>query len=244
MISEGESKRYSRQKDAVGIEGQERLKNARVLIAGAGGLGTIIATYLAAAGVGSIRIVDYDSVEESNLNRQILHWGKDIGRQKTDSAEEKLHAFNANVVIEKISKLIDGNNILDIVTDADLIVDGMDNFDARYLLNQAAIDRAIPFIHGAISGFYGQVTTIIPGRTPCLKCIFPQGPSASVFPAVGATCGVIGSIQATEAIKYITRKGDLLAGRLLFWDGLACEMNIIKVEKNQNCNYCGTIKQI
>jgi len=234
-----ELKRYSRQIEAIGTEGQENLKNARIFIAGAGGLGTVIATYLAAVGVGSIRIADYDTVEESNLNRQILHWDKDIGRQKTDSIEEKLSSFNPHVIIEKIPHLIDEKNILDIVGEADLIVDAMDNFATRYLLNRAAITRAIPFFHGAISGFYGQATTIIPGRTACLRCIFPEGPPPAAFQAVGATCGIVGSIEATEVIKYITGKGDLLAGRLLLWDGLAGDLNIINVKRNPECGDCG-----
>ncbi len=243
-MSENDLKRYSRQIDAVGAEGQERLKNARVLIAGGGGLGTIVATYLTAAGIGTLRIVDCDTIEISNLNRQILHWDKDIGRKKTDSIAEKLHAMNPLTAVENIHQLIDENSINDLVAGADIIVDAMDNFKTRYVLNQAALSFAIPFVHGAISGFYGQVTTIIPGRTACLSCIFPQGPPRTIFPAVGATCGVIGSIQATEVIKHIAQKGDLLAGRLLFWDGLACEMNIIRVEKNRNCKYCSSLGSI
>jgi molybdopterin/thiamine biosynthesis adenylyltransferase len=240
MMTNEEMKRYSRQRAIIGTDGQERLKKARVLVAGAGGLGTIVSTYLTAAGIGFLRIADYDVVEASNLNRQILHWTKDIGRQKTESVEEKLKAMNPQIEIEKIPRLIDETDVDDIVRGIDLIVDAMDNFATRYLLNRAAVKHDVPFFHGGIRETYGQVTTVLPGRSACLRCIFPEGPPPAALPVLGATCGVIGAIQATEVVKYITGRGDLLTNRLLIWDGLSAELEIIEVKKNPACIDCGT----
>ncbi len=223
----------------LGEEGQERLKAARVLIAGAGGLGTVISIYLAAAGVGTLRIVDRDVVEASNLNRQILHWGGDLGRPKTISASEKLAALNSLIRVEEVAGEIDEGSIDAITGGCDLIVDAMDNFSTRYLLNRAALRKGIPLIHGAVRGLYGQATTVLPGKTPCLRCIFPSSPPPEIFPIIGATCGVIGSIEATEAIKLLTGRGEPLAGRLFIWDGMAASADSIVVERNPGCPDCG-----
>ncbi len=239
MITDEERKRYHRQILLFGEEGQEKLKAARVLIAGAGGLGTVIATYLAAAGVGSLRVVDCDIVEASNLNRQILHWGGDVGRSKTASVAEKLSALNGLIRVEEVAGRIDEGNVDAMARGCDLIVDGMDNFPTRYLLNRTAVGMGIPFIHGAVRGMYGQTMTVLPGKTPCLRCLFPGSPPPEVFPIVGATCGVIGSIQATEAIKLLTGQGEPLAGRLLIWDGLAASTDILTIERNPSCPDCG-----
>jgi molybdopterin/thiamine biosynthesis adenylyltransferase len=239
MITEEEQKRYHRQILMLGEAGQEKLKAARVLVAGAGGLGTVISIYLAAAGVGALRVVDCDVVEASNLNRQILHWGGDIGRLKTASASGKLAALNALIRVEEVAGRIDATSIDEITKDCDLIVDAMDKFPTRYLLNRIALRKGIPFIHGAVRGLYGQATTVIPGKTPCLRCIFPGSPPREVFPIIGATCGVIGSIEATEAIKLLTGQGEPLAGRLFIWDGMAASADSIVVEKNPACPDCG-----
>ena len=223
----------------LGEAGQERLKASRVLIAGAGGLGTVIATYLAAAGIGTLRIADCDVVEATNLNRQILHWGKDVGRLKTASVAEKLSALNALIRVEEITGRIDDASIDAVAADCDLIVDAMDNFPTRYLLNRTALRKRVPFIHGAVRGMQGQATTVIPGRTPCLRCLFPQSPPTELFPIVGATCGVIGSIEATEAVKLLTGQGEPLAGRLLIWDGLAACVDTLVIERNPACPDCG-----
>ena len=223
----------------LGEAGQERLKAARVLIAGAGGLGTVISIYLAAAGVGTLRIADCDVVEASNLNRQILHWGGDLGRPKTASASEKLAALNSLIRIEEVAGGIDETSIGAITGDCDLIVDAMDNFPIRYLLNRTALRKGIPFIHGAVRGLYGQATTVLPGKTPCLRCIFPGSPPPEIFPIIGATCGVIGSIEATEAIKLLTGRGEPLAGRLFIWDGMAANADTLAVERNPACPDCG-----
>ncbi len=242
ILTEEELKQYIRQLPLIGQDGQDKLKRAKILIAGAGGLGSPIATYLACAGIGRIVIVDDDTVSVSNLNRQILHWSTDVGRKKIASAQEKIRAMNPYVEVETISCNIEEDNVTGIVGDADLIVDALDNFPARYLLNRAAVKRNIPFIHGAVRGFHGQVMTIIPHQTACLRCVFPQTPPAEIFPVIGVTTGVIGSIQATEVIKYLTGKGDLLTNRLLLWDGLSGKMNFLQVKRNPSCPDCSQEK--
>jgi adenylyltransferase/sulfurtransferase len=239
MLTEQERERYARQILLFGEEGQERLKKAKVFIAGAGGLGCPIALYLAVAGVGEIRLVDRDTVERTNLNRQVLHWEKDLGMPKVRSAEAKLREANPGIRVEALEATLDETNVRDLAAGADLIVDAMDNFPTRYLLNREALHAGVPLVHGAIRGFDGQVATIVPGRTACLECIFPEAPPAEVFPVVGTTPGIIGLIQANEAIKYITGAGDLLAGRLLVWDGLAATLETFTVEPRPDCPVCG-----
>lgn len=240
MMSAKDLERYDRQIRLFGIEGQERLKRSKVFIAGAGGLGSPISIYLAAAGIGKIVLVDKDVVEPSNLNRQILHWERDIGSKKALSALEKLREMNSMITVEAVAEILDQENIFRLVGDADLIIDAMDNFPTRYLLNKAALEKGIPLIHGAISGWHGQATTVLPGRTACLRCIFPESPPPETFPVVGVTPGIIGLIQATEAMKYITGLGDLLAGKLLIWDGLKPALETIDVERNLRCKDCGS----
>lgn len=243
MLSEHERKRYSRQTMLFGEEGQEKLKSATVFVAGAGGLGCPIALYLATAGIGHLRIADSDTVDLTNLNRQVLHWEKDIGRAKVASAGEKLSAVNSEIEVETARVVIDASTVADLAGDADVIVDAMDNYETRYLLNEVALKRGIPFIHGAISGFFGQATTIIPEKTPCLKCIFPTAPPKETFPVVGTTAGVIGLVEANETIKYLTGTGDLLAGRLLLWDGTKSTMETIAVERQPKCEACGHLHE-
>ncbi|MDD1695972.1 MAG: HesA/MoeB/ThiF family protein [Methanoregula sp.] len=239
MLSEQELERYKRQIMLFGEDGQECLKRAHIFVAGAGGLGSPVSIYLAIAGVGKMTIVDMDVVDRTNLNRQILHYDRDIGRKKTASAEEKLREFNPDIIINTFDVKIDGSNAKKLVGNADGIVDAMDNYPIRYLLNDVAIAKQIPFFHGGIRGFYGQASTIIPGITPCLKCIFPRAPPPEVFPVIGVTAGVIGTIQSNEVIKYLTSSGELLKNRLFIWDGLQAHADEIFVERNPNCSSCG-----
>lgn len=239
MLSERERERYKRQILLFGEEGQERLKDAHIFIAGAGGLGSPVAIYLAVAGIGTITIVDMDIVDQSNLNRQILHYDRDIGKKKTVSALEKLREYNADITVNAINTTITEENIRELVGRADGIVDAMDNYPIRYLLNRVALEKKAPFFHGAIRGFYGQATTILPGKPPCLECIFPKAPPKEVFPVVGATPGVIGTVQATEVIKYLTGQGSLLDSRLFIWDGLTSTSEEIAVCRNPSCPACG-----
>ena len=226
--------------DGFGEMGQEKLKQAKVFIAGAGGLGSPVAIYLAVAGVGQIRIVDRDVVELSNLNRQILHWDKDVARGKAESAGEKLQQMNSDIKIEVIAESITEDNILKLVGDCQLIVDAMDNFPTRYLLNKAALKREIPLFHGSVYGLDGMVSTIIPGETACFRCMFPEPPPAATFPVVGVTPGIIGCIQATEVIKHIVGIGELLKNRLLVWDGLSTQFRELTVNKDPHCRDCGS----
>jgi molybdopterin/thiamine biosynthesis adenylyltransferase len=243
MFSEREIERYKRQMMLFGEDGQERLKKAHIFIAGAGGLGSPVSIYLAVAGVGTITIVDMDVVDGTNLNRQILHYEQDIGRKKTASAEEKLQELNPDIIINAIDMKIDASNAKTLVGNADGIVDAMDNYPTRYQLNDVAIAKKIPFFHGGIRGFYGQATTIIPGKTPCLKCIFPKAPPREEFPVVGVTAGIIGTIQSNEVIKYLTGIGDLLTNRLFIWDGLQAHAEEICIERNPSCEACGGIRK-
>ncbi|MCU0629871.1 MAG: HesA/MoeB/ThiF family protein [Methanoregulaceae archaeon] len=242
MLSCDELERYHRQIMLFGEAGQEKLKSARVVIAGAGGLGCPVATYLAVAGVGHLRIIDHDTVDRSNLNRQILHWDMDTGRAKTESAGKKLQAINPDIEIEEARVRINEETAPGLVRDTDAIVDAMDNYPTRYLLNHLACKFGIPLFHGAIRGFDGQVTTIIPGRTACLSCIFPKAPPKEIFPVIGVTAGIIGLIQANEVIKYLLGTGELLENRLLIWDGLHSILEEINVERDQSCIECSQLQ--
>jgi adenylyltransferase/sulfurtransferase len=241
VLSETEKRKYHRQImiDEVGIEGQEKLKSSCVMIAGAGGLGSPAALFLAAAGIGRIRVIDNDKVELSNLNRQILHGQHDIGMRKCDSARMTLTRMNPDIMVEGLFETLSKDTVRRLAGDCHLIIDAMDNLPVRYLLNEAALKLDIPLIHGAVRGFEGRVTTIIPGRTACLGCISRGAPPAEVFPVIGVAPAVIGSIQAAEAVKYITGAGDLLANRLLTYDGLRSTFTEFKLNKNPHCQYCG-----
>ncbi|UCF73993.1 MAG: HesA/MoeB/ThiF family protein [Deltaproteobacteria bacterium] len=241
MLTVEERERYDRQIMIkwIGEDGQEKLKKARVFIAGAGGLGSPVSLYLATAGVGTIRIVDHERVELSNLNRQVLHWDEDIGKKKAASAGEKLKRLNPEVTIEAIEEVITEAKVSQLVAGFDLIVDAMDNLPTRYLLNKAAVDKNIPFFHGAVYGFEGRAMTIIPGKTACLRCVYHGIVPEEKFPVIGVTPAVIACIQATEVIKYIVGVGELLTNRLLAYDGLNIQFTEFRVKKNPNCDHCG-----
>jgi adenylyltransferase/sulfurtransferase len=236
--------RYNRQImiGGFGEEGQKKLRKATVFIAGAGGLGSPAAIYLAAAGVGRLRIVDHDKVDLTNLNRQVLHWDKDIGGKKVGSAKEKLHGFNPDIHIEAIEETISDENVLGLIADCDLIVDALDNFPTRYILNRAALEKNIPFCHGAVYGFEGRAMTTLPGKSACFRCLYKKGPAAVKFPVIGVAPGIIGCIQATEAIKYIVGIGRLLTDRLLVYDGLSMMFSKMKLKKDPDCKECSQIK--
>lgn len=240
MLSKEELERYQRQIviDGFGEAGQEKLKRSKVFIAGAGGLGSAIAIYLAVAGVGNLRIVDNDRVELSNLNRQILHWDEDIGKPKTKVAKRKINYWNPNIKVEALNETITEANVNTLIGDSVLILDALDNYPTRYILNKAALTKHIPFFHGGIHGFDGLVTTIVPGKTACLRCIFPSPPPALNIPVIGVIPAIIGCIQTTEAIKYIVGIGELLTNRLLLFDGLTTRFEMVSIKKNPNCPDC------
>ncbi|MCS7131342.1 MAG: MoaD family protein [Hadesarchaea archaeon] len=244
VLTPEELERYNRQTIIPGFEerGQRKLKKARVLVAGLGGLGSPASAYLVAAGVGHLTILDAEQVELSNLNRQILHWSSDVGRPKAVSAIEKLSKMNPNVKLESRQEAITRENAGKLVENADVVVDGMDNYPARYLLNEACVRKQIPFIHGAVEGLIGQLTTIVPGRGPCLRCIFPrEPPAAQARPVLGPTPGVVGCLQAMEAIKLIVGLGKPLVGQMLLFDGGEMIFDIIQVRRNSSCPICGNI---
>jgi molybdopterin/thiamine biosynthesis adenylyltransferase len=244
MLTKKERERYDRQImiPGFGAEGQAKLKKAKVFLAGAGGLGSPAAIYLAAAGIGTIRIADHDTVERSNLNRQVLHWEENIGGEKATSASAKLKRINPDIRIEAIGDTITEVNASRLVGDADAIVDAMDNLPARYLLNRTAIARNIPFFHGAVYGFEGRAMTVIPGKSACLNCLYHSAaPQETRFPVIGVVPAVIGCIQATEVIKYLTGLGELLTDRLLNYDGLIIKFTEFRINRDPGCAHCAKL---
>jgi sulfur-carrier protein adenylyltransferase/sulfurtransferase len=242
-----EVRRYSRHLiiPDVGVTGQKRLKNARVLCVGAGGLGSPALMYLAAAGVGTLGIVEFDTVDESNLQRQIIHGQSDIGRSKAESAAASIREINpyVNVVIHNTA--LDRENVREIFADYDLIVDGTDNFATRYLVNDAAVLLGKPYVWGSIYRFDGQASVFWAEHGPCYRCLYPEPPPPGMVPScaeggvLGVLCASIGSIQVTEAIKLLTGIGEPLVGRLTVYDALEMSYRTIKVRKDPNCALCG-----
>jgi molybdopterin/thiamine biosynthesis adenylyltransferase/rhodanese-related sulfurtransferase len=240
--------RYSRHLliPEVGEEGQQRLLDARVLLIGAGGLGSPASLYLAAAGVGTLGVVDADVVDESNLQRQIVHSTERLGEPKVESAKRTIEALNPDVNVVAYQERLTSENVDRILADGwDVIVDGADNFPTRYLVNDASVWSGIPVVHGSIFRFEGQVTLFQPGVGPCYRCLFPQPPPPELAPScaeggvLGVLPGIIGSIQANEALKLILDRGDSLAGRLLLFDALGTTLDEVTVRRNPECPVCG-----
>jgi len=242
-LSPEEALRYHRQMilPQVGDEGQKILQRSRVFLAGLGGLGSISAYYLAAAGIGQLRAVDEDRVDLGNLNRQLLHFTADIGKEKTESAKEKLENLNPHCRVEAICETIREENGDALVGDAHLIVDGTDNLKTRKILNRISIKKGIPFIFGGVDGLTGMTSTFIPGKTPCFECLFPEGTRDKGPPGVlGPLPGMIGALQALSAINFLLGiKRGLLAGRMLYMDGATMNIRTIKMGKNDRCRVCG-----
>ncbi|MDQ2896400.1 MAG: molybdopterin-synthase adenylyltransferase MoeB [Actinomycetota bacterium] len=238
--------RYSRHLllPEVGIEGQQKLLDAKVLLLGAGGLGSPTALYLAAAGVGTLGIVDDDTVDLSNLQRQVIHSSERIGVAKVDSAEQTVTALNPDVTVKKYQVRLGPDNIMDILPGYDIVVDGLDNFPTRYLLNDASVRLQIPVVSAAILGFEGQLSVFKPYDGPCYRCLFPVPPPAELAPSCGANGvlgvlpGTMGLLQATEVIKLILGEGEPLIGRLLMYDALAAAMTEVKVRRDPKCPIC------
>lgn len=241
MLNPSEQIRYNRQLKIreFGEEGQRRLKSSNVLVAGIGGLGCASATYLTAAGVGRITVVDCDVVELSNLNRQVLYGGGDIGEKKVLIAQRKLSKLNSEVEIIPIFARITEENVFDIINKVQVVLDGLDNFHTRLLVNSACVKRKIPYIHGGVSRFRGLITTILPGETPCLACVYPEGfPGGEGLGVLGVIPGLIANIQALEAIKIIIGHGPSLAGKLLKFNGNDLKFRVCDIERNESCKVC------
>ena len=241
-LTQEQAQRYSRQimLREIGETGQHNLACAKVLIVGAGGLGSPAAMYLAAAGIGRIGIADPDVVDLSNLQRQILHTTNDIGKAKVDSAKSTMQSINPDVEIKTYHEKIDSDTIRDILSDYDFVLDATDNFASKYLINDACVLADKPFTYAGLLRFEGQLMTVLPHRTPCYRCVFPtQPPRSAKTGVVGATAGVIGSLQALEAIKYITGAGELMTGRLLIFDALTAEFHTLKLPaRGDGCAVC------
>lgn len=238
--------RYNRQMilDGWGEDGQSKLKEARVFLAGAGGLGSPVAIYLTVAGVGEVAICDNDRVELSNLNRQILHNDMRIGQLKAESAGDTLRSLNPDITITTYAARLEEGNLNKMIGGADLVVDCLDNYETRYLLNRWCAGQGIPFVHGAVWGLMGQMTFLHPPETPCLECIFPNPPPKEVFPVVGVTPGVIGTLQAMETLKYLTGIGEILKGRLLIFDGDLMNFETVAVKRISSCPVCSVTPSV
>ena len=246
-LSKDEVRRYSRHLiiPDVGVDGQKRLKNARVLAVGAGGLGSPTLMYLAAAGVGTLGIVDFDVVDETNLQRQIIHGQSDIGRSKAQSAAETVREINPYVHVVLHEERLDSSNALQVFADYDLIVDGTDNFATRYLVNDACVLLGKPYIWGSIFRFDGQASVFWSEHGPCYRCLYPEPPPPGMVPScaeggvLGVLCATVGSIQVTEAIKVLTGIGEPLVGTLMIYDALAMEFRTVRARKDPECPLCG-----
>jgi molybdopterin/thiamine biosynthesis adenylyltransferase/rhodanese-related sulfurtransferase len=254
-LSPDEVRRYSRHLllPEVGVEGQQAIKAARVLCIGAGGLGSPVAMYLAAAGVGALGIVDPDVVDYSNLQRQLLHVTRDVGRPKVESAADRLRALNPGVRVETHPVVLSSANALDLFRRYDLVVDGTDNFPTRYLVNDAAVLTGRPYVYGSIFQFEGQVSVFAATQGPCYRCLYPEPPPPGLVPScaeggvLGVLPGIIGTIQATEALKLILKAGESLAGRLLILDALRMRFREVRIGRDPECPVCGdnpTIREL
>lgn len=246
-LRDDQIERYSRQimLPNLGGKGQEKLLGAKVLLIGAGGLGSPCALYLASAGIGKIGIVDSDKVELNNLQRQILHSTQNVGKSKVESAKTRLGAINPDVNVMTYNLRLSSENIMELIKDYDIIVDGSDNFPTRYLVNDACVLAKKPFSHAGIFRFDGQAITILPGESACYRCLFPEPPPPGLVPScqdagiLGAVAGVIGTIQANEVLKYILGIGELLTGKLLVFNALDSSFRQVKVPKDPKCPVCG-----
>jgi molybdopterin/thiamine biosynthesis adenylyltransferase/rhodanese-related sulfurtransferase len=247
QLSNDEIGRYSRHLllPEVGLEGQQKLKAAKVLCVGTGGLGSPLAFYLAAAGIGTLGLVDFDVVDESNLQRQIIHSTADVGRPKIDSAAEKLKALNPYLNVVKHETMLTSANALEIIRDYDIVADGTDNFPTRYLVNDACVLMGKPNAYGSIFRFEGQASVFATKEGPCYRCLYPEPPPPGLVPScaeggvLGILPGLVGVIQATEVIKFILGKGEPLIGRLLLVDSLNMHFRELKLRKNPDCPVCG-----
>ena len=241
MLDQDELTRYNRQLiiPDFGEEGQRKLKGSHVIIVGIGGLGCASATYLTAAGVGHITIVDFDTVELSDLNRQTLYWEEDVGKKKVIVAQRKLSRLNSKVEITPISTKITEKNVLSLIDGAQVIVDGLDNLATRLVVNSACVKQRIPYIYGGVSRLRGMITTIIPGQTPCLACLSPKGVGG--VGVLGVAPAIIANLQSLEVIKLLIGHSASLAGKLLFFNGDDMKFHVLEIRRNEGCPVCSPL---
>jgi len=245
LLKDEELERYDRQMRILGfgVEGQRKLKSARVLVAGLGGLGCPASIYLAAAGVGKLVLVDREKVELSNLNRQILYWASDVGRPKVSVVAEKILRLNPDVEVEALALEINEDSVRDLVKKVDVVVDGMDNYKAGFLINEACVTYGKPFVHAAVYGLEGQLFTVLPGRGPCLRCIVPSDPpEQGSVPVLGATSGVMAALEVMEVVKLVVGLGRPCIDKLLVFDGHEMRFYEIKVEPSPKCPVCSSLR--
>lgn len=249
-LTEEQNKRYSRQlvMKEIGVSGQEKLLSSKVLVIGAGGLGSPALMYLASAGVGTIGIVDGDVVDISNLQRQVIHTFDDIGKSKVESAGDKILKLNSDVRVKNYKTYVTSENILNLIEDYDFVLDCTDNFESKFLINDYCVKAEKPFCHAGVVGFEGQLMTCVPHKSPCYRCVFEEPPKNGDVPlpkeigVVSAACGVIGSLQAMEAINFILNKDNLLIGYMLIYNALDASFRKIKLPKqNPNCKACAKL---
>lgn len=241
LLKKSELERYNRQMliSCWGEEGQLKLKRSRVVVAGVGGLGCPASLYLAAAGVGHLLLVDNERFELSNLNRQILCSEKDVGRLKVEAAREKLEALNSEIEVSTKCVEIAENNIRELIRGSDIVVDAMDNWKTRFTINEGCVRERIPLVHAGINGWGGQITTIFPGKGPCLRCLIPRSPpEVKPFPVLGATPSLFAMLQVMEVIKLLTGLGEPLIGKLLLFSGEDMSFNLVEISRNPNCPIC------
>ena len=254
-LSQDEMRRYGRHliMPEVGLEGQKKLKAGKVLVIGTGGLGSPLSLYLAAAGVGRLGLVDFDQVDASNLQRQVLYSVRDVGRPKLEAAKDRILELNPNVKVDNYETRLTSENAMDIIKEYDVVVDGTDNFPTRYLVNDACVLLGKPNVYGSIFRFEGQISVFDASRGPCYRCLYPEPPPPGLVPScaeggvLGILPGVVGTLQATETIKILLGKGDSLVGRLLLFDALQMQFTELKLQKNPNCPVCGnnpTVKSL
>lgn len=236
--------RYSRNImiNNIGEEGQEKMLSSKILVAGAGGLGSTVLANLASAGIGHIGIIDNDILELSNLNRQYIHKLENIGKVKVESAKNWINSYNPNIEVKTYKLRLDENNYADIISEYDIIIDCFDSYKSKFLLNKIAVENNITLIHGGVTEFYGQVTTIIPNKTACLNCLIPNADKDEYIPkgVISPAVATIASIQSLEAIKVVLNLGKLLTNQLLTYNGLNMEFKKLNINKNTNCDLCGT----
>jgi len=241
-LTPSELERYERQMliSGWGLDGQKRLKAAKVAVAGIGGLGCPASIYLTAVGIGRIILIDKEKFELNNLNRQVLGWQNDIGKFKAEAAKEKLEALNSEIEIEAVVAEISKENARNAIGDVDVVVDGQDNWKTRFIINEYCVTNKIPFIHAGVSSLHGQMTTILPGKGPCLRCIFPkEPPEVEKIPVLGATPALLASLQVMETVKLVTKIGKPLVGRILFVNGEEMVFETVAVKRNVECPVCG-----